>query len=90
MQQTLHQLLAAWMQFVLDYGYLGVFVMMIFESTALPVPAEVVIPPAWAFLHEATPAHAAYLLLDGDASVYRGRHQVATVTAGEVFGLGGA
>jgi membrane protein DedA with SNARE-associated domain len=50
MQQALHQLLAAWMQFVLDYGYLGVFVLMIFESTALPVPAEVVIPPAafWA------------------------------------------
>jgi membrane protein DedA with SNARE-associated domain len=38
------------MQFVLDYGYLGVFVLMAFESTALPVPAEVVLPPAayWA------------------------------------------
>jgi membrane protein DedA with SNARE-associated domain len=50
MQQTLHNLLAAWMQFVLDWGYLGVFVMMVFESTAVPIPAEVVIPPAayWA------------------------------------------
>ncbi len=38
------------MQFVLDWGYLGVFVMMVFESTAVPIPAEVVIPPAayWA------------------------------------------
>lgn len=38
------------MQFVLDWGYAGVFVMMVFESTALPIPAEVVIPPAafWA------------------------------------------
>jgi len=38
------------MQFVLDWGYLGVFVMMFFESTALPIPAEIVIPPAayWA------------------------------------------
>ena len=46
----LHHLLAAWMQFVLDWGYLGVFVMMMFESTAVPIPAEVVIPPAayWA------------------------------------------
>src|SRR5438128_1369059 len=45
-----HHLLAAWMQFVLDWGYLGVFVMMLFESTAVPIPAEVVIPPAayWA------------------------------------------
>jgi len=38
------------MQFVLDYGYLAVFVLMILESTAAPVPAEIVIPPAafWA------------------------------------------
>ena len=38
------------MQFVLDWGYLGIFVMMLFESTAVPIPAEVVIPPAayWA------------------------------------------
>jgi len=50
MQQTLHHLLAVWMQFVLDWGYLGVFLMMVFESTAVPIPAEVVIPPAayWA------------------------------------------
>jgi membrane protein DedA with SNARE-associated domain len=46
----LHSLFASWMQFVLDYGYLGVFALMVFESTALPIPAEVVIPPAafWA------------------------------------------
>src|SRR5438477_9663147 len=46
----LHHLLVVWMQFVLDWGYLGVFVMMLFESTALPIPAEVIIPPAayWA------------------------------------------
>jgi membrane protein DedA with SNARE-associated domain len=50
MQGTLHHLVAVWMQFVLDWGYLGVFLMMAFESTAVPIPAEVVIPPAayWA------------------------------------------
>ncbi len=38
------------MQFVLDYGYLGVFVLMLLESTAFPMPAEIVMPPAayWA------------------------------------------
>ena len=38
------------MQFVLDWGYAGVFLMMVFESTAVPIPAEIVIPPAayWA------------------------------------------
>jgi membrane protein DedA with SNARE-associated domain len=50
MGQTIHHLLAVWMQFVLDWGYFGIFVMMLFESTAVPIPAEVVIPPAafWA------------------------------------------
>jgi membrane protein DedA with SNARE-associated domain len=50
MQSALHHLLAVWMQFVLDWGYLGVFLMMVFESTAVPIPAEIVIPPAayWA------------------------------------------
>ena len=50
MQETVHHLLASWMEFVLAWGYFGVFVMMVFESTALPIPAEVVIPPAafWA------------------------------------------
>jgi len=50
MEQTLHQLLASWMQFVLDWGYLGIAIMMAFESTAVPIPAEIVIPPAafWA------------------------------------------
>ena len=38
------------MQFVLDWGYIGIFVMMLFESTAVPIPAEIVLPPAafWA------------------------------------------
>ena len=50
MEQTIHHLLAVWMQFILDWGYLGIFIMMACESTALPIPAEVVIPPAafWA------------------------------------------
>jgi len=50
LETSLHHLLATWMQFVLDWGYLGVFLMMVFESTAVPIPAEIVIPPAayWA------------------------------------------
>src|SRR5260370_20543085 len=38
------------MKFVLDWGCLAVLVMMFFESTAVPIPAEIVIPPAayWA------------------------------------------
>ena len=48
--QWFHHFFPTWMQFVLDWGYLGIFIMMAFESTALPIPAEIVIPPAayWA------------------------------------------
>src|SRR5438477_6146311 len=49
MQDTLHHLFAVWMQFVLHWGYLGVFAMMLFESTAVPIPAQRVIPPAAAW-----------------------------------------
>src|ERR1700737_2756960 len=50
MESTLHHFLAVWMQFVLDWGYLGVFVMMFFGTPGVPIPAESVIPPAayWA------------------------------------------
>ncbi len=50
MEQSIHHLLTFWLHFVLEWGYLGVFVMMVFESTALPIPAEIVMPPAayWA------------------------------------------
>jgi membrane protein DedA with SNARE-associated domain len=45
-----HHFFLTWMQFINDWGYLGIFLMMAFESTALPIPAEIVIPPAayWA------------------------------------------
>ena len=46
----LHHWFAAWMQFVHDQGYLGVFLMMAVESTVFPLPSELVVPPAayWA------------------------------------------
>ena len=46
----LHHWFAAWMQFVHDQGYLGVFIMMAVESTVFPLPSEIVVPPAayWA------------------------------------------
>jgi membrane protein DedA with SNARE-associated domain len=49
-EQSLQHLLAVWMQFVLDWGYVGIFLMMAAESTAVPIPAEVILPPAafWA------------------------------------------
>jgi len=46
----LHSLLQVWFGWVRDWGYLGVVLLMAMESSILPVPSEVVIPPAafWA------------------------------------------
>lgn len=39
-----------WFLHILDWGYVGVFVMMAIESTIVPIPSEVIMPPAayWA------------------------------------------
>lgn len=46
----MHALITLWFGWVRDWGYGGVVVLMALESTVIPVPSEVVIPPAayWA------------------------------------------
>ncbi len=46
----LHDLVLAWFEFIRDWGYVGVFILMALESTIVPIPSELIIPPAayWA------------------------------------------
>ncbi len=46
----LHDLMKTWFEWSRDAGYAGVFIMMALESTVVPVPSEIIMPPAgyWA------------------------------------------
>ena len=50
MQAHFHALLRVWFHFVEAQGYLGVFLLMALESSVVPIPSEIVMPPAayWA------------------------------------------
>ena len=46
LHEWLHGFLAVWMHWVEQWGYWGVTLLMAMESSILPVPSEVVVPPA--------------------------------------------
>ncbi|HNJ04843.1 MAG TPA: DedA family protein, partial [Leptospiraceae bacterium] len=50
MMQTLHNLVIVWFGLVHDWGYGGIVFLMALESSIVPIPSEVVMPPAafWA------------------------------------------
>lgn len=46
----MHEWIAVWFQWVYDWGYPGIILLMALESSVFPIPSEIVIPPAayWA------------------------------------------
>jgi membrane protein DedA with SNARE-associated domain len=68
-----HQLVLAWFGSVRDWRYLGIFFLMAMESSIVPLPSEVVIPPAayWT-LGDNPSMSAAGVILAGTAGSYFG------------------
>jgi CRP-like cAMP-binding protein len=57
------------------------------DLSALADAGDVVtLPDGWAFVHEGTPADAAYVLLEGEANVLAGRRVIASLAAGAIIG----
>ena len=67
----MHHLLEIWFSWVLSGGYVGIIVLMAMGSTPLPVPAEVVLPPA-AFLAAQGKLNPAGVILAGTFGAYLG------------------
>jgi membrane protein DedA with SNARE-associated domain len=67
----MHHLLEIWFSWVLSGGYIGIIVLMAMGSTPLPVPAEVVLPPA-AFLAAQGKLNIAGVILAGTLGAYLG------------------
>jgi CRP-like cAMP-binding protein len=57
------------------------------DMRALADAGDVVtLPDGWAFVHEGTPADAAYILLEGEANVLAGRTIIASLAPGAIIG----
>ncbi len=79
----MHHLLEIWFQWVKDWGYLGIILLMAMESSIFPVPSEIVIPPA-AFLAAQGHLSFAGVILAGTFGSYLG----AAITYGVARAVG--
>ena len=67
----MHHLLEVWFGWVLHGGYWGIIALMAMESSIIPIPSEIVIPPA-AFLAARGDLSMTGVILSGTAGSYLG------------------
>ena len=67
----MHHLLEVWFSWVLHGGYWGIIALMAMESSIIPIPSEIVIPPA-AFLAARGDLSMAGVILSGTIGSYLG------------------
>lgn len=66
----LHELMKTWFEWCRDWGYTGVFVMMAMESTIVPVPSEIIMPPAGYWAEQGHMSLAGVILAGGLGSTF--------------------
>ncbi len=82
----MHDILLAWFQFSREFGYVGVFLMMALESTIVPVPSEIIIPPAAYWASQGQLSMPGVILAGGLGSTFGSSlTYVFTATAGRAF-----
>src|SRR5450432_647455 len=67
----MHHLLEVWFGWVLHGGYWGIILLMAMESSIIPIPSEIIIPPA-AFLAARGDLNLAGVILAGTLGSYLG------------------
>jgi membrane protein DedA with SNARE-associated domain len=65
-----HELLKLWFEWSRDMGYVGVFLMMALESTIVPVPSEIIMPPAGYWAAQGQMSLAGVILAGGLGSTF--------------------
>lgn len=66
----LHELIKTWFEWSRDMGYAGVFLMMALESTIVPVPSEIIMPPAGYWAEQGQMSLAGVILAGGLGSTF--------------------
>jgi membrane protein DedA with SNARE-associated domain len=64
------ELLKTWFEWSRDMGYLGVFAMMALESTIVPIPSEIIMPPAGYWAAQGQMSLAGVILAGGSGSTF--------------------
>lgn len=82
----LHDLMRMWFEWTREYGYVGVFGLMALESTVIPIPSEVVMPPAGYWAAQGELSLPGVILAGGLGSTFGSSLCYAlTYTAGRAF-----
>src|SRR5262245_51184980 len=66
----LHELIKAWFEWSRDAGYFGVFIMMAIESTIVPIPSEIIMPPAGYWAEQGQMSLVGVILVGGLGSTF--------------------